>query len=106
MRPEINSILSRRGTDIDHEFSQRVGIAGVRLNDDIPADVMQAFELPADFCSAYLFIKRATTEIGRHLTKDDIIWSIMIYFILTTPEDVLFSYWKETGVIKCIKRHT
>jgi len=48
MRPEINSILSRRGTDIDHEFSQRVGIVGVRLNDDTPAGVMQAFELPAD----------------------------------------------------------
>jgi len=48
MRPEINSILSRRGTDIDHEFSQRVGIVGVRLNDDIPRGVMQAFELPAD----------------------------------------------------------
>jgi len=48
MRPEINSILSRRGTDIDHEFSQRVGIVGVRLNDDTPSDVMQAFELPAD----------------------------------------------------------
>jgi len=48
MRPEINSILSRRGTDIDHEFSQQVGIVGVRLNDDTPAGVMQAFELPAD----------------------------------------------------------
>ena len=51
MRPEINSILSRRGTDIDHEFSQRVGIVGIRLNDDIPAGVMQAFELPADAIS-------------------------------------------------------
>jgi len=48
MRPHINSILSRRGTDIDHEFSQRVGIVGVRLNDNLPAGVMQAFELPAD----------------------------------------------------------
>jgi len=48
LRPEITTILSRRGTDIDHEFSQRVGIVGVRLNDDIPAGVMQAFELPAD----------------------------------------------------------
>ena len=48
MRPEITTILSRRGTDIDHEFSQRVGIVGVRLNTDIPAGVMQAFELPAD----------------------------------------------------------
>jgi len=48
VRPEINSILSRRGTDIDHEFSQRVGIVGVRLSSDTARGVTQAFELPAD----------------------------------------------------------
>jgi len=48
MRPDIDTILSRRGTEIDHEFSQLVGIVGVRLNDNIHASVMQAFELPAD----------------------------------------------------------
>jgi len=55
MRPHISSILSQRGTEVDHEFSKKVGVVGVRLNAATPREVMQVFEMPADKLFTWIF---------------------------------------------------